>query len=79
MIEILNAIIASLANVLNSILSVLPTTPFNWSSNYSGFLSVINWLIPIPIIIIQLEAFVSAVAIYYGLRIVLRWIKAAGN
>lgn len=78
MTTLINEFIEIISSVFTLVLGILPETPFHWNLD-SGFLSVINWLIPIPILITQLEVYVIAVSIYYALRIVLRWLKVAGG
>lgn len=80
LIDAFNAIIKGLGAIITVVLNLLPDSPFNSVFNIdSGWLSAMCWLFPIPSAIAHLEAFVSAVVVYYGLRIILRWIKAAGS
>jgi len=77
-INVINELIRALGSVLNLIFSVLPNSPFKSFSN-SGveeYLSNIAWLIPFPQIIFLLEAWLSAIIIYYLYQIILRWVKA---
>lgn len=79
MTQLLNQLFESIALVLSTILNLLPESPFKWTSFDSGWLGAINWIFPLTGVIAHLEAYVFAVAVYYGLRIILRWVKAAGN
>lgn len=82
MIATINTIIAKLALVLTAILTLLPDSPFVAMQNAvvdSEILKALNWAFPVAEAIAHLELFVVAVAVWYGLRIVLRWIKAAGS
>jgi hypothetical protein len=80
MIGLLNRIIEFLGDAINALLSILPTSPFHAVSGVdSEFLQAINYLFPVTQAIAHLELFVTAVAIYYGLRVVLKWGKVAGD
>lgn len=80
MIEIINAIIEKLGVVLQAVLSLLPSSPFNFVANIDNqWLKAINWLFPVSEAIAHLELYVLAVISYYAIRIVLRWIKAVGS
>lgn len=79
MISIFNAIIAGLGAVLQAILSLLPPSPFSFIESFDqGWLAVMNWIFPVSSAVAHLEVYLSAVVVWYGLRIVMRWIKAAG-
>lgn len=80
MISILNAIISGLGAALGALISILPTSPFNWTYNIENkFIQQMNYILPLSQAVAHLELYVTGVAIYYGIRIVLKWIKAAGN
>lgn len=73
----LNAIIRGLGVVGGAILSVLPNSPFSGLGNIEiPFLGYINYVIPINFIVTVLAVWLPAVALYYGVSIILRWIKA---
>ena len=72
-----NAIFTS----VEAILSIFPDSPFvilqeMSNSAYSEWLGYLNWFIPINTFVGILELWLAAIAIYYVLQIVLRWIKA---
>lgn len=80
MIEILNAIINGLGTILQGLLSILPNSPFVTIEGIDNtWLQAINWLLPVSVMIAHLEAFTAVVVTWYGIRIVMRWIKAAGG
>lgn len=80
MIGIFNAIIKGFGVVLTAILSLLPKSPFVFVSSINNkYLGYINYFLPVTSAVAHLELFVAAVLIYYGLRVVLKWVKAAGN
>jgi hypothetical protein len=80
MIAILNAIIAGFGKILSTLINLLPTSPFSFSLNIDNkLIALINFIFPVSSMIAHLELYLTAVAIWYGVRIVLRWIKAASN
>lgn len=79
MIEIVNGLINALGIVLTAMLSLLPSSPFNFVQNIDAdWLKAINWIFPIAEAIAMLELFLTATVSYYSIRIVLKWLKAAG-
>lgn len=80
MISILNAIIAGVGNILEAFISILPNSPFNFVYSIdSELLKAICWIFPVPSMIAHLEIYLSAVIVFYGLRIVLNWLKVTSN
>lgn len=80
MIDIINAVIDKLGIVLTAILSLLPSSPFNFVANIdSEWLKAINWIFPVAQVVALLEVYILAVGLYYAIRIVLRWVKVAGS
>ena len=80
MIGIINVIIEQLGSIIAFILNLLPNSPFQWDLGAAAVIvGPISWVFPVYAAVVHLEAFVFAVAVYYGLRIVLRWAKAAGG
>lgn len=73
-------------NILNWIqekasflIDFLPTSPFRKAINLIGeipYMSEIAWFVPIQEIVLILMWWGSAIAIYYGYMIILRWVKA---
>lgn len=80
LINLLNSIISGFGSALSWVLNLLPTSPFQAVSNadVSQFLSGLAWIIPFPQIIAELELWITAVAAYYLIMVVLRWVKAIG-
>lgn len=64
--------------VINAIVSFLPDTPFKEieTSAISGYMGNINWVIPVGTIIGITAVWVSAILMYYGYSVILRWVKA---
>lgn len=79
-IRLINIVIEKLGHAIELLLSLLPDSPFLWVERIdSKVLDAINYVIPIPAIISHLQVYVMAVALYYAIRIALRWAKAAGG
>ena len=76
--DLLQNIIDGLGDTLESILSILPDSPFIAIDNspVSEYIGYINWIVPMTEIIAILQVWVVAIATYYLVVIVLRWIKA---
>lgn len=78
--ELINLVIESIGAILITLLSVLPDSPFQTIQNIDGgILQSINWILPISQAVAHLELYITAVAIYYALRLIMRWVKAAGS
>lgn len=79
MIDIINAIISAVGSVVQGVLNLLPDTPFNWSLGDLGvYWGIANYFIPFNAMAVVLSAYVVAVAIWYGVRWVLRFAKYIG-
>lgn len=80
MISIFNAIISGLGVVLQSLVSLLPDSPFQFTLSIdSSWINAINWIFPFSSVVAHLSLYLTAVVSFYGIRIILRWIKAVGN
>lgn len=63
----------------NMIVSVLPTSPVQrYLSAFDDlpYLSWLNWFIPVSSILVVMETWLTAIALFYLYSIILRWIKA---
>jgi hypothetical protein len=79
-ISIINRVIEAVGSAISAIFIFLPDSPFLWVEEIdSEVLEAINWVIPVSAMISHIQLYVTAVAIYYVLRIALRWLKAAGG
>jgi hypothetical protein len=79
-ISLINKVIAAVGSAISAIFMLLPSSPFLWVEQIdSQVLEVINWILPVSAMISHIQLYVTAVAIYYVLRIALRWLKAAGG
>lgn len=64
----------------------LPVSPVqrflqNWNgiSTIQQYLKYINWFIPVSILLDILVAWLSAIAIFYMVMAILRWVKVVGD
>ena len=79
-IRLINIVIEKLGHAIELLLSLLPESPFLWLESLDSIvLSAINYIIPVSAMVSHLQVYVIAVAIYYAIRIALRWAKAAGG
>jgi hypothetical protein len=65
--------------LLDITLAVLPTSPFSAHiSALAGlpYLGILNWFVPIGAMVAVGAAWLAAVAVYYIIMIILRWLKA---
>lgn len=72
-----NAIFTS----LEAVLSLFPDSPFvilqeMTNTDFYQWLCYLNWFVPVNTFVAVLEVWLSGIAIYYVLQIVLRWLKA---
>lgn len=77
-IKLINLIIKGLGTVLSWVFSLLPSSPFQIIDNSPvlEYLGNLAWIIPFPQILSILELWVSSIALYYAVSVVLRWLKA---
>ena len=65
-----------------SVLKVLPLSPFRQYLTYFAgweYLGWLNWFFPFKAIFAILRTWLTAVGVYYGWSVVLRWIKIIGD
>lgn len=80
MISAVNTVISAVGSCLVAILALLPSSPFTWDLSQSNdFIKAICWVFPVASAIDHLTTYVAAVAVYYAIRVVLRWVKAVGS
>lgn len=68
----------ALNDVLGWVLCFLPDSPFNLieKTPIADYLGYINWFVPVDYILSTLSAWIIAIGIFYGYKIILAWIKA---
>lgn len=78
--SVLNFLIDNFTLIANSVLTLLPDSPFDMIvSTDNAIVQNMNYLFPIAGAVAHLEIYVSAVAIWYGIRVVARWIKVSSS
>lgn len=68
-------------DAIEGALSFLPDSPFLFLQDFGNspvgqWLGWLNWFIPIQAFVVILEAWCSAILVYYVIQIILRWAKA---
>lgn len=79
LINTLNGILNVIGTLITTILSILPDSPFSLIYNMNLDLSwfqYFNWIFPISEALLVFTSWLSCILIYYGLSIIMRWIKA---
>lgn len=78
LISFANTLISAIGNLFTLVFGILPDSPFETIYPYltGGWFKNLNWLIPIPEIIVFLTSWLSAVLVYYIASVFLRFIKA---
>ena len=77
--DIINSLLEWLQGIADKVLDVLPDSPFKDIINNADiqqYLGFINWFVPVATILKILAAWLVAVAAYYVVSVILRWIKA---
>lgn len=70
----INLLIAGLSSVVNSVLLLLPNSPFTWNlGELSPLWKYVTFFIPIPEMITLTTSYCAAVLTWYGIRWVLRF------
>ncbi|MCL2081003.1 MAG: hypothetical protein FWH16_02770 [Oscillospiraceae bacterium] len=78
-IGFLNGLIESIGSGINSVFSGIPDLcPFHSFQNTldNELLATLNWFVPISEMIVMLELWLVAIALWYVVSIALRWFKA---
>lgn len=80
MIGMINAIIGKIGVILQAMILLLPTSPFNFILNIdSQWIKAICWIFPFAEVVAHLQIYCTAVLTYYSIRVVLRWIKVVSS
>lgn len=74
-------IINASGSTLAFLLSLLPSSPFSWdiSGLHSSALKIVLWLIPVQDFLTIMSSYIAAAGLYYAIRVILRWVKVAGE
>lgn len=77
-VSIINTIISFFISLLNSVLSILPDSPFSKLENFavnSDFLAAANYFLPIQEVVATCELWLVSITIYYCFMVIGRWAK----
>lgn len=76
LVSLLNGLIEAFTFILNIIVVLLPTTPFQFEQlQWGSFGQLIGYIFPIANMAIHMVALLSAVLLYYAVRQMMRLIK----
>lgn len=68
--------------LVQTLLSVLPTSPFRGFISTLGrlpFLGVLNWFFPVSECVALCGAWLVAISLFYVYSVVMRWVKLIGD
>lgn len=78
-IQFFQWIIDGFSNILKYAIFLLPNSPFvfleNTDTDIASWIRQMNWIIPVGSMLIFLEVWLSAVLVFYAIKIILRWAK----
>lgn len=77
-VDIINAFILALCSLCEGVISLLPTTSTSAPSDPSSilnFVATLNWFLPIDHLIVSIGLYCTALALYFSLGPLLRWVK----
>lgn len=76
LITLVNMGIKALGLIASGLILLLPTSPFALMEGLSiPYLDTLNWVLPISFCVSVLGYWVGAIALYYVVQVVLRWVK----
>jgi len=78
--DIFNWVIDNLVYLVSLLLAILPDSPFDAIKNgmeSNVLLSSIGYLFPVAEYVAFLQIYAAAVLVWYGIRILARWVKVA--
>lgn len=78
-IRFINYLIAGIGEVFSWAIALLPDSPFSVPASPPGSINLgwLSWFIPFPTMIAHVILLVTAIGIYYAIRVVMRWVKVA--
>lgn len=80
MVKFINWFLSQISDGFVFVINLLPDSPFKFNVPFDNkVIESMNYLIPIKEATLHLTVYVSAVLIYYSLRVLLRWLKVASS
>ena len=80
--NIIDSIVGFIGSALDTILSVLPTSPLQpviASLSSVDWLGYVNYFVPVGSFVAIGSVWLTAIAVYYVYQVILRWLKVAGS
>ncbi len=77
--DLLEWLLSAFKDISSDIIAALPKSPIVYLTKnavISKYISYINWFFPVYLWISMLETWLTAIILYYGYQVILRWIKA---
>lgn len=77
LIKFVNLIIKSIGTLIQTLINILPPSPFEIIdiTGIQEYIGALNWVFPINLFIVILEAWLVAIALYYVISVAMRWVK----
>lgn len=76
LLSLIQFIIDILGKLMTGVISLLPSSPFSSTLiNSLPFIDTLNWVIPFRSLLSITELWVSAIFLYLGYSVILRWVK----
>ena len=78
-VGLINYFIAGVGVALSWVISLFPNSPFSTPAGPPGSVNLgyVTWVIPFPTMLSHMALLLSAIIVYYGIRVVARWVKIA--
>lgn len=78
-ISLINYLIAGIGAVLKWVIDLFPDSPFSSPSAAPGSINLgyVTWVLDFPTWILHLAAMLTAIGVYYLIRVLARWVKVA--
>lgn len=76
-VGLINYLITGIGIVLGWLLAIFPDSPFSTPAAPPDSINMgyITWLIDFPVMIVHASALTACIIVYYGIRVIGRWIK----
>lgn len=79
LIKILNGLFRAVEWIVDGVVNIFPVSPLHWNYTVPEWAKWMNVLIPFGEMVSILAIYVTAVLIYYVVRVTARWIKMVGQ
>lgn len=76
LVWLINQIIKALGSIGKAMVNILPPSPFLAVQSIEiPYIKYLNWIIPVDEIIVITMYWLGAIATYYVVQVILRWVK----